>query len=62
MIGAIVAEFFVGNGTDYDGLGTLVTHWQGFVKADALIAAVYIDALRLASLWTRLPRFTFGIA
>lgn len=41
VIGAIVAEFFVGNGAAYDGLGTLMTHWQGFLKTDALIAAVF---------------------
>lgn len=45
VIGAIVAEFFVGNGTEYDGLGTLMTHWQGFVKTDALIAAVFASTL-----------------
>lgn len=41
VIGAIVAEFFVGSGTEYDGLGTLMTHWQGFMKTDALVAAVF---------------------
>jgi len=45
VIGAIVAEFFVGSGTDYDGLGTLMTHWQGFVMTDALIAAVFTSTL-----------------
>ncbi|MCO8122350.1 ABC transporter permease subunit [Stieleria sp. TO1_6] len=45
VIGAIVAEFFVGNGTEYDGLGTLMTHWQGFVRTDALIAAVFTSTL-----------------
>ncbi|WP_235034349.1 ABC transporter permease [Roseiconus lacunae] len=47
VIGAIVAEFFVGNGSgnQYDGLGTLMTHWQGFVKTDALIAAVFASTL-----------------
>ena len=45
VIGAIVAEFFVGSGTEYDGLGTLMTHWQGFVKTDALIAAVFASTL-----------------
>lgn len=45
VIGAIVAEFFVGNGTDYDGLGTLMTKWQGFGKTDALIAAVFTSTL-----------------
>ncbi|MDV6032257.1 MAG: ABC transporter permease subunit [Phycisphaera sp. RhM] len=53
VIGAIVAEFFVGNGTDYDGLGTLMTHWQGFVKTDALIAAVFTSTL--------LGLFLFGL-
>ncbi|MCC9604062.1 ABC transporter permease subunit [Stieleria sp. JC731] len=47
VIGAIVAEFFVGNGAgnQYDGLGTLMTHWQGFVRTDALIAAVFASTL-----------------
>jgi len=45
VIGAIVAEFFVGNGTDYDGLGTLMTKWQGFVRTDALMAAVFASTL-----------------
>jgi NitT/TauT family transport system permease protein len=45
VIGAIVAEFFVGSGSEYDGLGTLMTHWQGFVKTDALIAAVFASTL-----------------
>lgn len=47
VIGAIVAEFFVGNGSgaEYDGLGTLMTYWQGFVKTDALIAAVFASTL-----------------
>lgn len=45
VIGAIVAEFFVGNGSAYDGLGTLMTHWQAFLKTDALIAAVFASTL-----------------
>ena len=45
VIGAIVAEFFVGNGTKYDGLGTLMTGWQAMVKTDALIAALIASAL-----------------
>ena len=45
VIGAIVAEFFVGSGSKYDGLGTLMTHWQGLVKTDALIAAVFASTL-----------------
>lgn len=45
VIGAIVAEFFVGNGTSYDGLGTLMTGWQALTKTDALIAALFASAL-----------------
>lgn len=45
VIGAIVAEFFVGNGTDYDGLGTLMTGWQALAKTDALIAALMASAM-----------------
>ena len=45
VIGAIVAEFFVGNGTVYDGLGSLMADWQGFVKTAALIAAVFTSTL-----------------
>ncbi len=44
VIGAIVAEFFVGNGTSYDGLGTLMTGWQALTKTDALIAALFASA------------------
>jgi NitT/TauT family transport system permease protein len=44
VIGAIVAEFFVGNGTSYDGLGTLMTGWQALTKTDALIAALLASA------------------
>lgn len=45
VIGAIVGEFFVGNGTSYDGLGTLMTQWQTRQKTDALIAAVGTSTL-----------------
>ncbi|TWT52455.1 putative aliphatic sulfonates transport permease protein SsuC [Rubripirellula amarantea] len=51
VIGAIVAEFFVGNGTDYDGLGTLMTGWQAMVKTDALIAALFFSAVLGLSLF-----------
>jgi len=44
VIGAIVAEFFVGNGTSYDGLGTLMTGWQALTKTDALISALFASA------------------
>lgn len=40
VIGAIVAEFFVGSG-NYHGLGTLMTGWQTLSRADALIAALF---------------------
>jgi NitT/TauT family transport system permease protein len=45
VIGAIVAEFFVGNGSSYDGLGTLMTGWQALMRTDALIAAVFASTL-----------------
>lgn len=45
VIGAIVAEFFVGNGSNYDGLGTLMTGWQGLMRTDALIAALFASTL-----------------
>ncbi len=45
VIGAIVAEFFVGNGSSYDGLGTLMTGWQARIKTDALIAALVASTL-----------------
>ncbi len=45
VIGAIVAEFFVGNGASYDGLGTLMTGWQAMQRTDALIAALFASTL-----------------
>ena len=45
VIGAIVAEFFVGNGASYDGLGTLMTGWQAMQRTDALIAALSASTL-----------------
>ena len=45
VIGAIVAEFFVGNGMKDDGLGTLMTGWQGLLMTDALIAALIASAM-----------------
>lgn len=61
VIGAIVAEFFVGNGTDYDGLGTLMTGWQALTKTDALIAALFASAILGLSLFglTSLVSATF---
>ncbi len=45
VIGAIVAEFFVGNGSNYDGLGTLMTGWQAMQRTDSLIAALFASTL-----------------
>lgn len=46
VIGAIVGEFFVGNGaTGYTGLGTLITGWQNLARTDALMAAVFTSTL-----------------
>jgi len=45
VIGAIIGEFFVGNGsTDYAGLGTLMTGWQNLARTDALMAVVLVSA------------------
>ncbi len=41
VIGAIIGEFFVGNGAGgYTGLGTLMTGWQNLARTDALMAVV----------------------
>ncbi|MDZ4849857.1 MAG: ABC transporter permease [Pirellulaceae bacterium] len=45
VIGAIVGEFFVGNSGAYDGLGTIMTQWQGRQYTSALIAAVLVSTL-----------------
>ncbi len=46
VIGAIIAEFFVGSGnSNYPGLGKLMTGWQGLLKTDALIAALFASTL-----------------
>jgi len=45
VIGAIVAEFFVSNGATYQGLGALMTGWQGLMQTDALIAALGMSTL-----------------
>ena len=45
VIGAIVAEFFVSNGATYQGLGALMTGWQGLMLTDALIAALAMSTL-----------------
>ena len=46
VIGAIVAEFFVGNGgANYSGLGTLMTGWQTLGRTAPLIAALCISTL-----------------
>jgi NitT/TauT family transport system permease protein len=45
VIGAIVGEFFVGNSGAYDGLGTVMTQWQGRQDTSALMAAVLASTL-----------------
>jgi len=40
VIGAIIAEFFVGNSGQYDGLGTIMTSRQANLKTAELIAAL----------------------
>ena len=45
VIGAIVAEFFIGNGQQFAGLGALMQEWQAFHKTDALIAALFASML-----------------
>lgn len=46
VIGAIIGEFFVGNGAGgYQGLGTLMTGWQNLARTDALMAVVLTSTL-----------------
>jgi NitT/TauT family transport system permease protein len=46
VIGAIVAEFFVGNGgANYAGLGTLMTGWQTLGRTAPLMAALFASTL-----------------
>lgn len=46
VIGAIVAEFFVGNGgANYSGLGTLMTGWQTLGRTAPLMAALAMSTL-----------------
>jgi NitT/TauT family transport system permease protein len=46
VIGAIVAEFFVGNGgANYAGLGTLMTGWQTLGRTAPLMAALFVSTL-----------------
>lgn len=45
VIGAIVGEFFVGNSGSYDGLGTIMTLWQGRQNTTGLMAAVFVSTL-----------------
>jgi len=40
VIGAIVAEFFVGNSGEYDGLGTIMTARQATLRTPELMAAL----------------------
>ncbi len=68
VIGAIVGEFFVGTGGQYDGLGALITMWQGrqftsglmaAVAATTLLGLLFFGAAQLASR-TILQRWTRG--
>ena len=43
VIGAIIGEFFVGNSGEYDGLGTIMTRWQGRNYTSGLIAAIVVS-------------------
>lgn len=45
VVGAIVAEFFVSNASAYDGLGVMMTGWQGLSKTDALMAALFASTV-----------------
>lgn len=45
VIGAIIGEFFVGNSGQYDGLGTIMTRWQGRNYTSGLIAAIFVSTL-----------------
>jgi len=45
VIGAIIGEFFVGNSGAYDGLGTIMTRWQGRNYTSGLIAAILVSTL-----------------
>ena len=67
VIGAIVGEFFVGNGSaTYAGLGTVMTGWKNLAKTDAIIAAVFVSTLLGLSIlgivnllaWALLRRWT----
>lgn len=70
VIGAIVAEFFVGNSGTYDGLGTIMTARQANLKTAELMAAliastiigvllffcVNLMSITLLRRWTRFAR------
>ena len=45
VIGAIVAEFFIGNGQNFAGLGALMDQWQAYNRTDALMAALLASML-----------------
>jgi NitT/TauT family transport system permease protein len=74
VIGAIVAEFFVGNSGEYDGLGTIMTSRQANLKTAELIAAlmactclgillfacVNLLSATLLRRWTRVSGFESG--
>ncbi len=45
VIGTIVGEFFVGSGSQYAGLGSLMSRWQTLQWTDALMAGVCVSTL-----------------
>jgi len=52
VIGAIVAEFFVGNSGEYDGLGTIMTARQALLRTPELMAALIACTLLGIALFT----------
>ena len=61
VIGAIVAEFFVGNGSRYEGLGSLMTGWQAMIKTDALIASLFASAALGLALFVAIGHICPGV-
>ncbi len=45
VVGSIIGELFVGNGSSYEGLGTLMVKWQGRNWTAALIAAIFASTV-----------------
>ena len=62
VIGAIVAEFFVANGTGGVGLGTLMTAYRMRARTDALIAAVVLSGVLGLALYAAVDRGSRRVA